>query len=80
MPDILEVRDLVNRCQLRSPRILASGKVFQADGGHPGFSVYFGNPDILDHVCILVREDTNLEAEVEALGPGRGRLDQGFSV
>lgn len=67
MPDVLEVRDLAEQGALRSPRILAAGKVFQADGGHPGFSVYFGDPDILEHVCILVREDTDLEGEVAAL-------------
>lgn len=67
MPDVLQVRDLANSGALRAPRILAAGKVFQADGGHPGFSVYFGDPEILDRVCILVREDTDLEAEVDGL-------------
>lgn len=63
-PDVFQVRELVEQGQLVSPRILACGKVFQAAGGHPGFSVYFGDPDILAHVCVLLGPDDPVEDAV----------------
>lgn len=63
-PDIFQVRDLAAQGELISPRILACGKVLQAKGGHPGYSVYFGDPDILAHTCSLLGPDDPVETAV----------------
>ena len=63
-PDVFEVRDAAERGELTSPRILAAGKVLQAAGGHPGHSVYFGDEEILAHVCHLLGPDAPVEEAV----------------
>ena len=50
--------------RVRSPRVVACGPVFQAPGGHPGFTVYGADPDILRRACILVDEGMDIEGEV----------------
>ena len=66
-PDILEFRDDVNAGKLRSPRIVASGRFFQARGGHPLSTVYSDDPVIAENACVLVDDHTDIEAEVGKL-------------
>ena len=45
--DILHTRDMINKYALEGPRIWASGKAFQPVGGHPAYTVWRSDPDIL---------------------------------
>jgi len=66
-PDIFDFRDEVNRGLHISPRIIAAGKMIQARGGHPVYTVFGSNPSIIDGACVVVDESTDLEKEVKAL-------------
>ena len=66
-PDILTFRDDVNAGKLRSPRILASGRFLQAKGGHPLSTVYSDDPVIAENACVLIDDDTDIDAEVGKL-------------
>lgn len=50
---------------LPSPRVVACGPWFQAEGGHPYNTVYKGNEDIREKACIFVGETTDVAFEVE---------------
>lgn len=66
-PDVFEVRRMAEAGELRSPRILAAGRVLQARNGHPGWSVYFGRQEILEHVCQVLDPDSDVEEAVRRL-------------
>ena len=67
MPDIVSFRDDVNAGKITAPRILASGRMIQANGGHPAFTVFSANQDVIDNACVLVTDDTDIELEVKKL-------------
>jgi imidazolonepropionase-like amidohydrolase len=66
-PEILTYRDAVNRGRIRSPRILASGRMIQANGGHPAFTVFLSDQSVIDNACILLNDNTDIEAEIKKL-------------
>ena len=66
-PEIFEFRVEVESGRHISPRIVASGKMIQAKGGHPISTVFGGNVAIAENACVLVDENTDLNAEVKAL-------------
>ena len=66
-PDILMFRDEVNAGTLRSPRMLACGRFLQAKGGHPLSTVFFDDPSIAENACVLIDENTDIDAEVGKL-------------
>ena len=66
-PDVFAVRRMAEAGELRSPRILAAGRVLQARNGHPGWSVYFGRQEILEHVCQVLDPDSDVEEAVRRL-------------
>ena len=66
-PDIFTFRDEVKLGRHISPRIIAAGKMIQAKGGHPVYTVFGGNSAIAEHACVIVDENTDLEKEVKAL-------------
>ncbi|NLO97782.1 MAG: amidohydrolase family protein [Peptococcaceae bacterium] len=66
-PEILEFRDEVNQGKIRSPRIIACGRFIQAQDGHPGYTVFAADQNILDNAMVLVNEQTDIEAEVKKL-------------
>ena len=66
-PDILEFRDDVNAGKMRSPRMLACGRFFQAKGAHPLSTVYADDPVIAENACVIIDEGTDVSAEVDKL-------------
>lgn len=66
-PEILAYRDEVNNGKIRSPRVLASGRMIQVNGGHPAFTVFFANPEVIDNACVLVNDNTDIELEIKKL-------------
>lgn len=66
-PDILSFRDDVAAGKVNAPRIIASGRMIQAQGGHPAFTVFSGNSDVIANACIQVTDDTDIELEVKKL-------------
>ena len=66
-PDIFDFRDEVNRGQHISPRIVTAGRMIQARGGHPVYTVFGSNPSIIEGACLIVDETTDLAKEVKAL-------------
>ena len=66
-PDIFDFRDEVNRGQHISPRIVAAGRMIQARGGHPVYTVFGSNQAIIDNACVVVDDSTDLAREVKAL-------------
>lgn len=66
-PDIVDVRNAINDGVMRGPRMLVSGKMLQAKGGHPHSSVYFDDPAVGENVCVLIDESTDIEAEIKTL-------------
>jgi imidazolonepropionase-like amidohydrolase len=66
-PEILEFRDEVNAGKIRSPRVIAAGRMVQADGGHPAFTVFFSDAAIVENACVILRADTDIEAEIAKL-------------
>lgn len=67
MPDILEVRKSVLDGRLVSPHIVAAGRMIQAKGGHPGYTVLFGSKAVLENEIYEVDDDTEIESLVENL-------------
>ncbi len=67
MRDIVGVRDDIEAGRITGPHIVAAGKMIQAKGGHPGYTVLFGVPEILDNEIVQVDDDTDIEAEVNKL-------------
>lgn len=67
MPDILQLRQEAESGKLISPHILAAGRMLQAKGGHPGYTVLFGNEEVLLHEITEIDETTDIEGEVRAL-------------
>lgn len=67
MPDIIEIRELANSGQIRSPRIFTAGRMIQATGGHPWNTVFFQNPETAAHELIFADLETDLEREVSKL-------------
>ena len=67
MPDILQVRRMAEEGRLISPHILTAGKMLQARGGHPGYTVLFGNEEVLLHEITEVDDETDIEGKVQAL-------------
>lgn len=61
MPDCVEVRDLVEQGKLRGPRIVAAGRMIQAQGGHPWCSVFFKNKEIKENELFFVGPETDSE-------------------
>jgi imidazolonepropionase-like amidohydrolase len=39
----------------------------QADGGHPAFTVFFSDAAIVENACVILRADTDIEAEIAKL-------------
>ena len=66
-PDIIEFRDAVKDGFQISPRIFAAGKMIQARGGHPIYTVFGSNSAISDGATVQVDESTDLEKEIERL-------------
>lgn len=67
MPDIVAHRDDIAAKHLHAPRILASGRIFVAPGGHPLYTVFGGSEPIRDNACVVCSEDTDIDAEVRSL-------------
>jgi len=67
MPDILEIREAANSGAIRSPRIVTAGRMIQARNGHPGYTVLFQDPAVMEHELVFVDEDSNLEDVVKQL-------------
>lgn len=66
MPDCLEIRDAIEEGKMRGPRIVAAGRMIQAEGGHPWNSVLFQDPEIRENELFFVKSDAT-EAELRAL-------------
>jgi len=66
-PEIFEFRDEVDAGHHISPRIVAAGKMIQARGGHPLFTVFGSSANIGTGACVLVDESTDIESEVKQL-------------
>ena len=66
-PDIFTFRDEVNLGRHISPRIVAAGKMIQAKGGHPVFTVFGGNLAIAENACVIFDDNTDLKKEIKAL-------------
>ena len=66
-PEIFQFRDEVNDGLHISPRIIASGRMIQARGGHPLDTVFGSNPMIAEGACVLVDESTDLDAQIKQL-------------
>ena len=47
------------------PRVLSVGPMFMARGGHPGYTVFMSDPEVLEKASVVVDDDTDIEAEVE---------------
>ena len=66
--DTLLMRDMINKNKLEGPRIWSPGKAFQPIGGHPAYTVWQADPDILAHAitspCSI--EDVQLEVRRQA--------------
>ena len=67
MPDIVQFRDEVNAGRHRSPRIVTAGRMIQAQGGHPGYSVLFEDPAIFQNELVFLTEESDPDAEVGKL-------------
>lgn len=67
VPDIFEVRAEAESGKLLCPHIIAAGKMLQAKGGHPGYTVLFGDREVLQHEIMQIDEDTDIEAGVREL-------------
>ena len=60
--EALAFRDSVKKGEIdRSPRILVSGPMFQAPGGHPCYTVFLSDPEVEKDACAIVKEDTDIE-------------------
>jgi enamidase len=66
-PEILNFRDEVNAGEIRSPRVVAAGRMIQADGGHPAFTVFFADAAIVENACLILGADTDIEAQIARL-------------
>lgn len=66
-PEILQFRDEVNAGQIRSPRIVASGRMIQVKEGHPAYTVFFADETVVTNSCLIIDEDTDIEAEIASL-------------
>jgi len=66
-PEIFHFRDEVNEGRHISPRIIAAGRMIQARGGHPLDTVFGSNENIAAGACVLVDEQTDLDAEIKKL-------------
>lgn len=61
--EALAFRDAVKNGEIeRSPRICASGPMFQAPGGHPCYTVFMSDPEVEANACAIVRDDTDIES------------------
>jgi len=82
-PDIVQVRDEINKGKLYGPRFFVCGKQFQATGGHPGFTIMQGNEYVLRNAIILVDDPQKAREGVREMVDGgvdvikvqRGSLD-----
>ena len=66
-PEIFCFRDEVNLCKHISPRIVAAGRMIQARGGHPIYTVFGANETIAAGATVLADETTDLEKEIGKL-------------
>ncbi len=66
-PEIITYRDEVNAGKICSPRVIASGRMLQAEGGHPAFTVYLSNKAVINNACIVVNDNTDIETEIKKL-------------
>jgi enamidase len=62
--DILALRDLERSAGILSPRIFAPGKYFQAENAHPAFTVWGGDPDIIENAIFVPETAEDARAEV----------------
>lgn len=67
VPDILEVRTEAESGKLICPHIVAAGRMLQAKDGHPGYTVLFGDKEVLRHEIMQIDENTDIEACVREL-------------
>lgn len=67
MPDIIEYKEDVLSGKIVSPRVIAAGPMFQARGGHPLNTVFMSETDVEKDACILIDDETDIEAAVEAV-------------
>ncbi|MEL7563293.1 MAG: amidohydrolase family protein [Dehalobacterium sp.] len=67
MPDIREVRELTKEGKMRGPRIFACGKMFQAPGGHPQYTVFGDLDAIRDNAIVLCETPQQAAEEVKRL-------------
>lgn len=67
VPDILEYKRDVLKGRIISPRILAAGPMFQARGGHPLNTVFMSDTEIEKNACIVIDDETDIEASVKAV-------------
>jgi len=66
-PEIFEFRDEAAARRYYSPRIVAAGKMVQARGGHPVYTVMGSDENIVANACVIVDDATDIEAEIKRL-------------
>lgn len=66
-PEIFDFRDEVDQNRHISPRIIAAGRMIQARGGHPIYTVFGGNETIAAGSTVLADETTDLDFEIKRL-------------
>lgn len=54
VPDIIEFRDGIESGDIRGPHIVAPGRFIQAFEGHPAYTVYMGDAEVIKNSCIMI--------------------------
>ena len=66
-PEIFGFRDEVELGKVVSPRIVSAGRMFQAWGGHPMYTVFGSNENMIKGCAVIVDDETDVEIEVKKL-------------
>ncbi|MDR3331295.1 MAG: amidohydrolase family protein, partial [Synergistaceae bacterium] len=67
MDEALAFRDEVKAgTAAASPRVLVSSAMYQAPQGHPCYTVFGSEPKIEQNACVIVTDDLDIEASVQA--------------
>ena len=56
VPDIIEMRDAIEEGDVRGPHIVAPGRFIQAYEGHPAYTVYMGDSEVIKNCCIMIHK------------------------
>lgn len=66
-PDILDFRNEAALGLHASPRITAAGRIIQARGGHPIYTVFGSNENIAAGAAVIADETTDLDYEIKKM-------------